>query len=113
MKEFVSKVLSAADASTTQNGITTDSSFIVAISGQAVLTGSPVGNLKFQASNDVLQGNQVPTNWTDIPGTTVAVSAAGSFLLPKIDICYNRVRLVYVPTSGTGTVSANIKALGF
>jgi hypothetical protein len=113
MKEFVSVVLSQADASITQNGIITDAGFVVAISGQAVLTGSPVGNLKFQASDDFLQRNQVPTNWSDIPGTTVAVSAAGSFLLPKIDVCYNRIRLVYVPTSGTGTVSANIKTLGF
>lgn len=84
-------------------------------SAQIVCTGSAAGTLKIQASNDAAIGNFptlfVPTHWNDVPSATVTVTGAGSYLIPKTDICYQYVRLVYTNT-GTGTIAANLKALG-
>lgn len=81
-------------------------------SAQATSTGSGAGTLIIQASNDDFPSpNTPPVNWTAIPSATVAVSGAGAFLIPKTDLCYQWVRLVYTNT-GTGTISVVFKALG-
>lgn len=81
-------------------------------SAQASAVGaSSAGTLKLQASNDEPVNNTPPTNWSDIPSATVSVSAAGAFLIPKTDLCYQWVRVVYT-NSGTGTISVVFKALG-
>lgn len=81
-------------------------------SAQITATGSAAGTLIIQASNDyVVASGAVPVNWSAIPLATIAVSGAGSFLIPKIDLCYEYVRLVYTNT-GTGTISVRFKALG-
>lgn len=81
-------------------------------SAQASASSGGAGTLKIQASNDEIQGiNTVPTNWSDIPSATIAVSGAGAFLIPKIDLCYQWVRLVYTNT-GAGTISVVFKAIG-
>lgn len=81
-------------------------------SAQIAATGSAAGTLKFQASNDdPVAANAVPVNWSDIPGATVTVSGVGAFLIPKIELSYQYVRLVYINT-GTGTISIVFKALG-
>src|SRR5579872_4422788 len=85
-----------SDAIPTQN--------VLSVSAQAVATGGSVaGTAKLQASNDnVTTGSgAVPTNWTDIASATVSVSAAGTFLIPKTEICYQWIRVVYT-NSGTG-----------
>lgn len=74
--------------------------------------GAPGGTLIIQASNDEpVAAGAVPTNWSAIPSATISVTAVGSFLIPKIDLCYQWVRLVYTNT-GTGTISVVFKALG-
>jgi len=82
-------------------------------SAQASVVGAGSGTLKLQASNDDTNGesNTVPTNWSDIPLATVSVTGAGAFLIPKIDLCYQYVRLVYTNT-GAGTINVVFKALG-
>jgi len=81
-------------------------------SAQISTTGGGLGTLKLQASNDDSQAaNFVPTNWSDIPSASTAVSGAGAFLIPKTELCYQWVRLVYTNT-GTGTISVVFKALG-
>jgi hypothetical protein len=100
-----------------QTAATVNSSPIEAInllfaSAQIISTGAGAGTLKFQASNDVPNGtNSVVTNWSDIPSATVSVSGAGAFLIPKIELSYEWIRLVYTNT-GTGTISVNVKVLG-
>lgn len=74
------------------------------------VTGSAAGTGKLQGSNDV-PAVGAPTHWSDIPSATISVSGAGSFLIPKTDLCYQWVRVVYTNT-GTGTVEARFKALG-
>ena len=84
-------------------------------SAQAIATGAgAAGTLKLQASDDIAgaDGNSgSPSNWSDIPSATVSVSAAGAFLIPKTDLCYQWVRVVYT-NSGTGTINVRFKALG-
>ena len=85
---------------------------LISISAQIVSTGAGAGTLKLQASNDYVVGSlKVPVNFSDIPGASVMVSGAGAFLIPKVDLCYEYIRLVYTNT-GAGTISATLKALG-
>ena len=82
------------------------------MSAQIAATGSAAGTLVIQASNDyVVASNAVPVNWSNIPGATISVSGAGAYLIPKIDCCYEYVRLIYT-NSGSGTISVVFKALG-
>lgn len=85
-----------------------DTAQILAGSVQVVSTGA-VGTAKLQASND----KKNPTNWTDISGATVSVTGAGTFLIPKMDLCYRFIQLVYTNSSGTGSVTANFQGIGF
>jgi hypothetical protein len=81
-------------------------------SAQITSTGSGSGTLIIQASNDdPTSPTMPPTNWSPIPSATVTVTGAGAFLIPKTDLCYQYVRLVYTNT-GTGTISVVFKALG-
>lgn len=71
----------------------------------AVITGSPVGSLQVKGSNDNI-------NFGNVPGSqfTMAISAAGTFLLSDTLPAYSYVQLVYTFTSGTGAISASINA---
>lgn len=88
---------------------------------QLVFTGSPVGTLRIQASADSgtpdgglsPQANGV-TNWTDITASDVAITTAGNTMINVQNAGYNWVRLVYVSTSGTGSLTsarANVKGV--
>lgn len=87
---------------------------------QAVITGTPTGTLKLQASCDPFKyaqstQPQVPTNWTDIADTSVAVSAAGSTMWNINGAFYTFVRLVYTDGSSgssTAVITANMTAKG-
>lgn len=82
------------------------------MSATLVSTGAgAAGTLKMQASNDEPADGSAPTNWADIPSATVAVSGAGTVLIPKTDLCYQWVRFVYT-NSGTGTIMVKFKAIG-
>lgn len=78
---------------------------------QASWTGSPIGSLKLQISNDdphfVTPFNIV---WSDYTGSTTAVSGPGNFLWNLVFVGYNLIRVVYTFSSGTG--SLNITAAG-
>jgi hypothetical protein len=85
-----------------------DTSSVFAVSAQALVTGgaSPTGILKLQASNDGI-------NYTDVPSATVSISADGSYLIPVVNVAYEFIRAVYSFTSGTGTLTATIKTVGY
>ena len=74
---------------------------------QIVFTGTPTGTFKLQGSCDnsatktgAAQFPYVVTNWTDISGSSQAVSAAGSILYNESFQAYNFVRVVYTDGSG-------------
>lgn len=118
-KQFQKSVLSVVNDTTT-NSAAIDCSDVLQISVQAVSTGTPTATVKIQASNDTPIGKPgqngvpwVPTNWTDVPSATVSLSAAGSKLIPKTDLCYQFIRIVFTSSSGdTGTTAVNIKTIG-
>ena len=80
-------------------------------SAQIAATGASAGTLVIQASNDDFVNGNPPTNWSPIPTATVTVTGSGAYLIPKIDLCYQWVRLAYTNT-GAGTISVVFKALG-
>lgn len=94
-----------------------DASFMFAISAVATSTGTEAGTLKFQASNDKRTGMQDTgadiTNWVDITGATVAItSGGGPYIIPKFDVSYSWIRMVYTHGSGAGIVTARMKSIG-
>lgn len=120
-KQFQRTMFSAVANTATTNSEAIECVDVIAISVQAVSTGTPTSVLKIQASNDspvgkpgVSSGVFTPTNWTDIASATVSIGAAGTFLIPKTDLCYEFIRLVLTGTGGaTGTTTVNIKVLGY
>jgi hypothetical protein len=80
----------------------------------AIVNGSLTGIVKVQASNDSSLVPTNPINWSDIPSASIAVTNTGTYLIPKIDICYEFIRVVFVYTSGSGspTIQVNTKLLG-
>ena len=83
----------------------------VSMSIQSVSTADGVGTIKVQVSNDSVKDS--PTNWTDLASATIAVTAASTLILAKTEVCYQWIRLVYTKTSGTGTLNARVKTIGF
>lgn len=81
------------------------------VSVQAVCTGAAGGTMKLQASNDFPVNGVAPVNFTDIPGASVTITGAGSFLIPKTELSYQYVQVVYTNT-GSGTISARAKFIG-
>lgn len=114
------KGISAGDGSGNINGspIAGDQLFALSVQGVISAASSPVGTLKIQVSNDQglpgagVNGTPTITNWSDLSGASVAVSASGAVLIPKTDLCYRWFRVVYSFTSGNCTVNANVMALG-
>jgi hypothetical protein len=80
----------------------------------SLFTGSPVGTLKIQGSNDVGTdgiGSGV-SNWSDIPGAIFSVTASGDAMFNLDATYYNWARLYYTSTSGTGTLTARLNSKG-
>lgn len=116
--------LNGLSAATVQNSLAIDGSQLYACSVQGILAGggSNVGTLKIQSSDDPpylctvgTSGNLIPTNWNDIASASVTFSGNGSMTIPKTDLCYQWIRIVYTQTSGTGvnTITANVKTIAF
>lgn len=80
---------------------------------QIVVSGSPVGAFKLQAScdegprtaNSPNMGTGI-SNWSDITDATAAVSAAGISFINISDSGYYWFRVIYTKTSGTGAISS-------
>jgi hypothetical protein len=65
----------------------------------AIYTGSPVGTLTLEASND-------GSTWATVTGSSTAVSGASNTFFNVADAGYEMVRLKYTLASGTGTLNA-------
>lgn len=116
MKVMNQPTFVGASVAVNQTGTPFDVSECQLAAAQGVFTGTGItGTLKLQGSLDPANSSSTtaaPTNFTDIAGATIAVGAAGSFMIPITQLCYNWIRLVYVFSAGTGTVTANVKAIG-
>lgn len=79
---------------------------------QLVFIGTPTGNFKLQASNDLGSINSASEsnqdndilNWTDIADSAQAITAGGDHMWTVENAGYNWVRVVWTQTAGTGTL---------
>lgn len=85
---------------------------IVVFAMQAIWTGSPVGTLAIQGSNDYVATAADVVNWSTLSNTQVTVNGAGNFLWNATEMGMYWVRLVYTFTSGSGTLTANFVGKG-
>ena len=102
-----------SQSAATVNSINISASYFFSFSVQFnAMGGGAAGSVKVQVSNDNASGiSTVPTNWSDLPGASVSISGAGSYLIPRQESCYAWLRLVYT-NSGGGTIQATVAALG-
>jgi hypothetical protein len=118
MRYVNDEIISGEDVAENQESIAIDASYLFQVSVQANISGTtPAGTLKIQCSNDKivasnLAANTVPVNWSDIPDADVAVTDEGSFVIPRTELSYQWIRLVWTASSGTGAITANIMAVG-
>lgn len=112
MRVLSEPLLTAADASVSQNSLPLLLEFAMTLSIQAVFTGAPAGTIKLQGSVDRPQADAsfatatfVPTNWNDIIASPIVVSGAGIQTYAYQIAAFTYVRAVWTPTSGTGSLS--------
>jgi hypothetical protein len=119
MRQQSTNLIVAGDmsANITSTGINLIS--IYAYSIQATWTGSaPVGVFSLQGSNDAGdvgsgQGVSQPIYWTTIASSNQSISGGpGSILYDVTECSYRWVRLIYIFSSGAGTLRAVINTKG-
>lgn len=108
-------VISAGNMAVTITSPYIDVQNMVLGSIQASFTGAPTGTIKLQCSNipSIYQthqplSDQIPTPtevWTDVANSQAAISAAGNVMWNIADIGYEKLRVVYTATSGTGSLT--------
>lgn len=116
MRFLNEKVLDAVIVSADRTTAAIDASQLYAASIQAVIpSGTATGTLTIQFSNDA-PGPAAPANWSTITGASVAVGAAGTFIIVKTDLCYRWIRVKYTDGSSgaaTGALTVMLQAQGF
>lgn len=91
------------------NSVITNLDSIVSYSIRAEFTGTPLGILQLQVSDDVpTTGN--PTGWTIVTDSIQQINSDGSYAINVEIPAFSWVRLQYVRTSGTGTLTARLNA---
>lgn len=80
---------------------------------QVFFTGTPNGTFKLQGSCTPVQNNGVAPDWSDIAGSSIAITGAGDIIYNITDIGYDQMRLVYTRSGGTGTANARAVVKGF
>lgn len=120
MQQFQLTIFNAEEVDASINGSAIDASNLYSVSVQAIATGAmDSSTVKIQVSNDSPIGNQgfsssvwTPTNWADLTNATVTMTAAGNYLIPKTDLCYQFIRIVYTAVgSPAGTLTVKIKGM--
>ncbi len=119
MRTFNRPIVAAAPMNANYNSPYTPLRNVYTYSIAAIVTGTPTGTIKLQASNDPetndTQTNSTglppavgPTNWADITNSTFTLTAAGETMWNVNAVGYNYVRVVYTDTS-SGTSTATLK----
>jgi hypothetical protein len=103
-------LMQALDASATVYSNAIPGDFILYGSAQAVFSSGTLGGaFKLQCSNDSvsnLPAGEAPQNWTDIPNTSQTVTSGATALIPSLQVTYKWIRAAWVPSTGTGTITA-------
>lgn len=120
MRTFNRSVVSAAALNANYNSPYIQLRNVYTYSIAAIVTGTPTGTIKLQASNDPetndTQTNSTgvppaigPSNWADIANSTFTLSTSGETLWNVSFVGYNYVRVVYTDnSSGTSTATMAI-----
>lgn len=94
------KFFDAADMSGNLTSIVSDVSHLDNMGVALVWTGTPVGTFSFEAQVGV-------SPWQDIGLTGITTTgAAGEHVVNLNQLPFNRIRIVYTATSGTGSLTA-------
>lgn len=106
-------ILSVPDTSVSTNGEAVLLDQIYGYAVQAKFTGAPSGTLKIQGScQQLINGEQAPTEWTDIV-STISVSSAATLPLVNSDAQYYKyMRVVWTATGGSGTLKVTYNGKG-
>lgn len=123
MRQAVIVALNEVDGSEDQSSEAIDSRNMLQISVQVISSDLSTGDVSIEVSNDPIQqliynGNNAsntPQNWSPIIDASVSVTEAGVYLIEKLDVCYNFIRVVFTAEddSGDGTITAYVKSTGF
>lgn len=121
MRTFNKQIATAAAMNANYNSPYVPLKQIYMYTMAAIVTGTPTGSIKLQASNDPetndTQTNATsgtapavgPTNWVDITSSSFNLTASGETMWNIYFVGYNYVRVVYTDTSGgTSTATMNI-----
>lgn len=122
MRTFNKQITTAASIATGYTSPYVPLKSIYMYSMAAIISGSPTGTLKLQASNDPetndTQVNSTglppavgPSNWVDIANSTFTITTAGETMWNVRDPAYNYVRVVYTG-SGAATITIIVNAKG-
>jgi hypothetical protein len=114
-------MLTAGDMTLTLHSAPLELAYMLGYCIQATYSGSPVGTLILEGSNDVPNpmdanfqyASFVPTNWTTIANSSVAISGPDAVLINVSGVYYRYVRATYTPTSGSGALTIVGNAKGF
>lgn len=121
MRSLNEVILNAGNASgnLVSDGVSLE--YQLGFSMQAVITGAPIGTLSLQGSNDSgfngpgggpVHGQNV-VNWTDISNSSQPVTGAGTASVNFQGVFYKWVRMIYIATSGAGTITIRCNTKGF
>lgn len=115
MRTFNEQIQTNVTLNTSINGPYVPLKNIVLYTIAAIITGTPTGTIKIQASNDSETNdtqplsNNPPTHWVDIDNSTFMVNSSGETMWNVRDIGYNYVRVVYTDgSSGASTATMTV-----
>lgn len=118
MKPSNPKMIPATDATNNPASSAIDAQFIVSGSIQAIFSGSSLGGtLTLQGSNDpidtcLVAGVPTPTHWSTI-GTPSTVASSALTVQTVAQLNYRWIRVIWVNSAGTGTITVNGNFQGF
>jgi hypothetical protein len=100
-------ILVDGDMSGNLESVAIDTSRVESVVFYAKWTGDPEGAFKVQVSID-------DENYVDLNNSAVHVTSAGDFMWNIVDTNYDKIKVVYIASSGSGTlnIQANIKGGG-
>ena len=115
----------AVSGKTSANSDPIDLCHIFMVSAHVTISNVDVtGSVTVQVSNDLPSGAQeypartAPASWVDVSGASATLAGAGGvydFLIPKMDVSYQWMRLAFTATnaSATGTLTAKVASKGW
>lgn len=77
---------------------------------QVLWSGTLLGQLKIYASNDQVQGTNLPTNWSELDfGSSIVIDNTNSDIIINMNqLPFSWIALEYISTSGTGSITAKL-----